>query len=281
VENCQEAYPGDSGGPIPRATTKAKDVTGGLPRVVELFEARHPRDKAVITEFDGTVHRGPALKGVRRIISEDEGTRHEYSEPRSVHVNVQEGERVRAGDPLNAMLAAARRVRSNRTTFCRPRYQGAAALPGRQDPGGLPLAVRRHQRQAHRSHLPPDVAVGPRHASRRYRLPYRRAGQSFRFMEENEKVMNRGGEPADGTPRLLGLGLTSLRTASSPPHPAMRPRACRQNHPFAARVDIPDRLKKHVIVGARPLRHPPAHAHEFCRERRTRPQPTLDDRRSS
>ena len=66
-----------------------KDITGGLRRVVQLFEARHPRDKAVITEVDGTVHHGPVVKGMRRIIIEtDEGTRHEYSVPRSVHVNV-------------------------------------------------------------------------------------------------------------------------------------------------------------------------------------------------
>jgi DNA-directed RNA polymerase subunit beta' len=101
VTNSQEVYPGDILAKIPRATTKTKDITGGLPRVVELFEARHPREKAVITEVDGTVHHGPVVKGMRRVIVEtDEGTRHEYSVPRSVHVNVQEGERVRAGDPL-------------------------------------------------------------------------------------------------------------------------------------------------------------------------------------
>src|SRR5688572_30089908 len=101
VQNGTEVYPGDILAKIPRATTKTKDITGGLPRVVELFEARHPRDKAVITEVDGTVHHGAIVKGLRRIIVEtDEGTRHEYSVPRSVHVNVQEGERVRAGDPL-------------------------------------------------------------------------------------------------------------------------------------------------------------------------------------
>ncbi|MEA2165602.1 MAG: DNA-directed polymerase subunit beta [Thermoanaerobaculia bacterium] len=101
VQNGNEVYPGDILAKIPRATTKTKDITGGLPRVVELFEARHPRDKAVISEVEGTVHHGPVVKGMRRVIIEtDEGTRHEYSVPRSVHVNVQEGERVRAGDPL-------------------------------------------------------------------------------------------------------------------------------------------------------------------------------------
>jgi DNA-directed RNA polymerase subunit beta' len=101
VQNGNEVYPGDILAKIPRATTKTKDITGGLPRVVELFEARHPRDKAVISEVEGTVHHGPVVKGMRHVIIEtDEGTRHEYSVPRSVHVNVQEGERVRAGDPL-------------------------------------------------------------------------------------------------------------------------------------------------------------------------------------
>ncbi|HEY2828965.1 MAG TPA: DNA-directed RNA polymerase subunit beta', partial [Thermoanaerobaculia bacterium] len=80
VHNGQEVHPGDILAKIPRATTKTKDITGGLPRVVELFEARHPRDKAVITEVDGVVHHGPVVKGMRRIIVEtDEGTRHEYS----------------------------------------------------------------------------------------------------------------------------------------------------------------------------------------------------------
>src|SRR3954452_6877387 len=70
VTNGQEVYPGDILAKIPRATTKTKDITGGLPRVVELFEARHPRDKAIITEVDGTVHHGPVVKGMRRVIVE-------------------------------------------------------------------------------------------------------------------------------------------------------------------------------------------------------------------
>src|SRR3954447_26026140 len=78
VQNGAEVYPGDIIAKIPRATTKTKDITGGLPRVVELFEARHPREKAVISEVDGTVHHGPVVKGLRRVIIEtDEGTRHE------------------------------------------------------------------------------------------------------------------------------------------------------------------------------------------------------------
>ena len=86
---------------IPRETTKTKDITGGLPRIVELFEARKPKDAAVIAEIDGTVSHGAIAKGVRKvIITGDDGETREYLIPRSAHVNVQDGERVRAGDPL-------------------------------------------------------------------------------------------------------------------------------------------------------------------------------------
>ena len=93
---------GDVLAKIPRETTKTKDITGGLPRVVELFEARKPRETAVISEIDGTVRHGGIVKGLRKIlVVPDEGAEaREYSLPRGVHVNVQEGDRVRAGEPL-------------------------------------------------------------------------------------------------------------------------------------------------------------------------------------
>src|SRR5438128_1994132 len=209
VQNGQEVYPGDIIAKIPRATTKTKDITGGLPRVVELFEARHPREKAVIYEVDGTVHHGPIVKGLRRVIVEtDEGTRHEYSVPRSVHVNVQEGERVRAGDPL---------------------------IDGPIDPHDVlsVLGIKELQRylvdkiqEVYRSQ---SVAINDKHIEVICRQMLRsvrvtRVGDTdflvdeqvdrFRFMEENEKVMNRGGEPADGTPLLLGITKASLSTES-------------------------------------------------------------------
>ena len=94
---------GDVLAKIPRETTKTKDITGGLPRVVELFEARKPKDPAVISEIDGTVKYGGVVKGQRKILivpDDPNGEPREYSIPRGVHVNVQEGDRVRAGDPL-------------------------------------------------------------------------------------------------------------------------------------------------------------------------------------
>ena len=101
VLDGDEVHPGDVLAKIPRETTKTKDITGGLPRVVELFEARKPRETAVISEIDGSVKFGEVAKGQRKIyVVADNGTEKEYQVPRGVHINVQEGERVRAGEPL-------------------------------------------------------------------------------------------------------------------------------------------------------------------------------------
>src|SRR5260370_11712301 len=100
--NHGETVPaGDVLAKVPRATTKTKDITGGRPGVVELFEARKPRETAIIAEINGVIKYGEIAKGMRKItITADDGEQKEYSIPRGVHINVQEGERVKAGDPL-------------------------------------------------------------------------------------------------------------------------------------------------------------------------------------
>ena len=102
VENGKKLTAGTLIAKTPRKVAKTKDITGGLPRVVELFEARTPRDPAVISEIDGLVKDGGVVKGQRKmiIIPDDAGEPREYALPRGVHVNVHEGERVRAGEQL-------------------------------------------------------------------------------------------------------------------------------------------------------------------------------------
>ncbi len=101
VRDGDDIHDGDVLAKIPRETTKTKDITGGLPRVVELFEARRPKETAVISEIDGSVRYGEIAKGQRKIyVVADNGEEREYSLPRGVHINVQEGERVHAGEPL-------------------------------------------------------------------------------------------------------------------------------------------------------------------------------------
>jgi DNA-directed RNA polymerase subunit beta' len=88
-------------GKIPRETTKTKDITGGLPRVAELFEVRKPKEHAVITEIDGRVSFGKDLKGKRRVVITPEiGEPKEYLIPKAKHVSVHEGDYVKAGEAL-------------------------------------------------------------------------------------------------------------------------------------------------------------------------------------
>jgi len=245
VTSGQEVYPGDILAKIPRAQTKTKDITGGLPRVVELFEARHPREKAVITEVDGVVHHGSIVKGMRRVIIEtEEGSRYEYSVPRNTHVNVQEGEHVHAGDPL---------------------------IDGPIDPHDVlsVLGVKELQRylvdkiqEVYRSQ---SVAINDKHIEVITRQMMRsvkvtRVGDTdflieeqvdrFRFVEENEKVMSRGGEPADGTPLLLGITKASLSTDSFISAASFQETTrVLTEASIAGRVDYLRGLKENVIVG--------------------------------
>ena len=101
VGEGDELAPGDVLAKIPREMSKTKDITGGLPRVVELFEARKPKDPAVVSEIDGRIRITEPVRGQRRIVVEGEGDEsREYSIPRYAHVSVQEDEFIQAGDPI-------------------------------------------------------------------------------------------------------------------------------------------------------------------------------------
>ena len=102
VENGATLFAGDVLARIPREGSKTRDITGGLPRVAELFEARRPKDHAIIAENDGRVEFGKDYKAKRRIIVKNDETSEEteYLVPKGKHVSVQEGDFVLRGDPL-------------------------------------------------------------------------------------------------------------------------------------------------------------------------------------
>ncbi len=103
VENGAEVKAGDIIGRIPRETSKTRDITGGLPRVAELFEARRPKDFAIISEIDGQVEFGKDYKAKRRIIvnpTDKTMEPREYLIPKGRHLAVHEGDYVRKGDAL-------------------------------------------------------------------------------------------------------------------------------------------------------------------------------------
>ncbi len=102
VESGAQVHDGDVLARIPREGSKTRDITGGLPRVAELFEARRPKDHAIIAEIDGRVEFGKDYKAKRRVIvkNDETGEETEYLIPKGKHVSVQEGDYVRLGDPL-------------------------------------------------------------------------------------------------------------------------------------------------------------------------------------
>jgi DNA-directed RNA polymerase subunit beta' len=103
VENGHKVHAGDLLARIPRESAKTRDITGGLPRVAELFEARKPKDHAIISEIAGRVEFGKDYKSKRRIVvvpADGNGEPREYLIPKGKHISVQEGDFVEAGDPL-------------------------------------------------------------------------------------------------------------------------------------------------------------------------------------
>jgi DNA-directed RNA polymerase subunit beta' len=106
ADNGVRVAAGDVIARLPRESSKTRDITGGLPRVAELFEARRPKDHAIISEIDGRVEFGKDYKAKRRIIvkadpvGDEPPIEREYLVPKGKHVSVQEGDYVRAGDPL-------------------------------------------------------------------------------------------------------------------------------------------------------------------------------------
>jgi DNA-directed RNA polymerase subunit beta' len=210
VVDGDEVQPGDVLAKIPRETTKTKDITGGLPRVVELFETRKPKDPAVISEIDGIVKYGEIAKGQRKIYveSEDGKTVKEYSIPRGVHINVQEGEHVRAGEPLidgplnpHDILAVlgekytqAYLVNSIQEVY---RLQGVNI-----NDKHIETIVRQMMRWVKVEDVGDTTFLLEEQVDK------------FRFREENDRVIHDGGRPATGRPLLLGITKASLSTDS-------------------------------------------------------------------
>ncbi len=209
VSDGDEVHAGDVLAKIPRATTRTKDITGGLPRVVELFEARKPRETAVISEINGTVKYGEISKGMRKLyIIGDDGEQREYSIPRGVHINVQEGERVRAGDPLmdgprNPHDIMAVLGEKELQKYLVNEIQEVYRLQGVNiNDKHLEVIARQMMRWVKvedigdTEFLPEEVV------------------DKFKFREENNRVIEAGGRPAHGKTILLGITKASLSTDS-------------------------------------------------------------------
>src|SRR4029434_7492102 len=209
VQSGETVEAGDVLAKIPRETTKTKDITGGLPRVVELFEARRPAETAVMSEIDGTVTLGPIAKGKRKlIITGDDGEEREYDIPRGTHINVQEGDRVRAGEALMdgtlnphdiLRVLGMQRLQEYLVNEIQEVYrlQGVNIHDKH-----IELIVRQMLRWVKIKEVGDTDFLLEEQVDR------------FRFTDENERVNNEGGEVSQAEPLLLGITKASLSTDS-------------------------------------------------------------------
>ncbi|MFH0925281.1 MAG: DNA-directed RNA polymerase subunit beta' [bacterium] len=209
VMNGDTMQPGDVLVKIPRESTKTKDITGGLPRVAELFEARKPKEYATISEIDGVVKMGGISRGTRKIIViDDHGGEKEYLISKGKHLNVQEGDRVKAGEALmdgspnpHDILAVLGDKELQR--YLVNEVQEVYRLQGVNiNDKHIEVIVRQMLRKIRVEDTGDTIF-----------LPGEQVDK-FRFKDENDRVIKEDGEPARGTPLLLGITKASLTTDS-------------------------------------------------------------------
>lgn len=194
---------------IPREISKTRDITGGLPRVAELFEARKPKDPAVVSEVDGIIEFGKIVRGSTQILVKgDGGETREYLIPHGKHLRVHNGDRVKAGGrlcegPIDPHDILRIKGVNDVQEYLENEIQEVYRLQG----------VRINDK-----HI--EVIVGQMLQKVRVEevgdtnfLEGEQVDKN-RFREENEKVIAEGGEPATFQPLLLGITKASLSTES-------------------------------------------------------------------
>ncbi|MHB8707970.1 MAG: DNA-directed RNA polymerase subunit beta', partial [Desulfuromonadales bacterium] len=209
IQEDQIVSAGDILAKIPRETTKTKDITGGLPRVAELFEARKPKEYAVITEIDGVVSFGKDAKGKRKVIVTPEvGEPKEYLIPKGKHISVHEGDFVRAGEPLMDGSSNPHDIlrvlgEQELAKYLVDEVQEVYRLQGvKINDKHIEVIVRQMLRRVRIKEV----------GNTRFLLDDQvERGQ---FVEENQRVLAEGGKPAVGEPLMLGITKASLSTES-------------------------------------------------------------------
>jgi DNA-directed RNA polymerase subunit beta' len=211
VEDGQSVEAGDVVARIPREGAKTKDITGGLPRVAELFEARRPKDHAIIAEVDGYVRFGRDFKNKRRIsvVPVDESMEPvEYMVPKGKHIPVVEGDFVQKGDYImdgNPAPHDILRIMGIEALadYLIDEVQDVYRLQGvKINDKHIEVIVRQMLQKIEILDSGETTLLKGEHVDK------------AEFDEENAKVEARGGRPATGEPVLLGITKASLQTRS-------------------------------------------------------------------
>src|SRR5213594_156737 len=209
VEDGQEVYAGLVLAKVSREAYKTRDITGGLPRVAELFEARRPKDPATISEVDGTVRFGEIKRGKREIyVHPEEGEPQLYEVPAGKHLRVHEGDRVRAGDrltegPVNPHDIL--RIKGPRAVqeYLLNEVQEVYRLQGvKINDKHIGIIVRQMLQKVRVVEPGETMFLEGEHVDK------------LTFREVNERVVKKSVKPATSEPLLLGITKASLTTQS-------------------------------------------------------------------
>jgi DNA-directed RNA polymerase subunit beta' len=245
IKEGAKVFAGDVLAKIPREVARTKDITGGLPRAEELFEARRPKNPAVISEIDGTVQFGGLVRGYRKLtVTSEKGGEKDYLIPKGAHLSVGEGERVRAGTPL---------------------------MNGPVNPHDILRVLGEKElaeyllREVQEVYRLQGVTINDKHVEAIIRQMLRwikveEVGDTeflvdeqvdkFIFQEENEKVMKRGGKPAKARPLLLGITKSALSTDSFIAAASFQETTrVLTEASLYGKVDYLRRLKENIIMG--------------------------------
>ncbi len=209
VQEDQKIQAGDFLVKMPRVIAKSRDITGGLPRVAELFEARRPHDPAVVTEIDGIVEFGKIVRGQQQLIVKgDEDEHREYLIPHGKHLMVHDSDEVRAGERLCEGAIAPHDILHILGVYEAQSYlvneiQEVYRLQGvRINDKHIEVIVRQMMQKVQ------IESIGDTNFLEGERV------DKLKFAEENSRVIAEGGDPATSSPLLLGITRASLSTDS-------------------------------------------------------------------
>jgi len=245
-ENGEEVGPGDELARVSTGTAKSRDITGGLPRVAELFEARKPKDHAILADTDGKIEFGKDFKNKRRVILKptDDSEAIEYLIPKGKHFSVQEGDFVEKGDYI---------LEGNPAPHDILRIKGVEALADYLI-NEIQEVYRLQGVKINDKHIEVIVRqmlqkVEVEESGDTTLLPGEQLDE-LEFDEINVKAENEGGRPATGSPVLLGITKASLQTRSFVSAAAFQETTrVLTEASVQGKVDTLIGLKENVIVG--------------------------------
>jgi DNA-directed RNA polymerase subunit beta' len=245
VTEGEDVQAGDVLAKIPRETTKTKDITGGLPRVAELFETRKPKEQAVISEIDGQVSFGKDQKGKRTVyVTPEVGERKEYLIPKGKHVSVHEGDFVRAGEALMDGSANPHDIlrvlgQKELAKYLVDEIQEVYRLQGvKINDKHIEVIVRQMLKRVKIVEPGDTTWLEDEQVER------------WEFEDVNEKIRTKGGKPAIAEPLLLGITKASLSTDSFISAASFQETTkVLTEAAVSGRVDYLRGLKENVIMG--------------------------------